>query len=157
MKTVNLTIAGTCTGDAGPGGWAFVLRMDEHSMERTGGSPQTTRGQMELNAVMEGLKALRERCQVFLNSDNEYLLSGIPFRPDECRLARYAQMWKRLPYRLPECDLWQKLDLIANKHRIHRQYITGTFFHPDKARCNKLAEAHAAQFLDISCWAALLD
>ena len=81
MKTVNLTIAGTCTGDAGPGGWAFVLRMDEHSMERTGGSPQTTRGQMELNAVMEGLKALRERCQVFLNSDNEYLLNGIPFGP----------------------------------------------------------------------------
>ena len=55
MKTVNLTIASTCTGDPGCGGWAFLLRMGEHSMERTGGSPQTTKGRMELNAVIAGL------------------------------------------------------------------------------------------------------
>jgi ribonuclease HI len=61
MKTVNLTIAGTCTGDSGRGGWAFVLRMGEHSIERTGGSPLTTKAQMELSAVTEGLKALLER------------------------------------------------------------------------------------------------
>ena len=54
MKTVNLTIVGTCTGDPGRGGWAFVLRMGEHSMERTGGSPQTTKAQMEMNAVIRG-------------------------------------------------------------------------------------------------------
>jgi ribonuclease HI len=157
MKIVNLTIAGTCTGDSGRGGWAFVLRMGEHSMERTGGSTQTTKIQMELNAVTEGLKALREPCYVFLNSDNEYLLNGVPFRPDEWRLAEFAQIWKRLPARLPDRDLWQKLDLIGSKHRIQRVYITGTYFHPDKARCDKLAEAHAAQFLGASSLAALLD
>ena len=86
MKTVNLTIAGTCTGDSGRGGWAFVLRMDEHSMERTGGSPQTTKAQMELNAVTEGLKALRERCQVYLFSDNRHLLDGIEY---------WREVWRR--------------------------------------------------------------
>jgi ribonuclease HI len=157
MKIVSITIAGTCNVSYGPGGWACILRHGESASERVGGSPCTTKRGMELQAVFEGLQALREPCLVFLNSDNEYLLNGFPFRPDEWRLARFAQMWKRLPDRLPDRDLWMKLDLIANKHRIQRQYITGTFFHPDKARCDKLAEAHAAQFLDVSCWAALLD
>ena len=112
---------------------------------------------MELQAVIEALQALREPCHVFLNSDNEYLLNGIPFRPDEWRLAESAQIWKRLPDRLPDRDLWQKLDMIGSKHRIQRVYINGTYFHPDKARCDKLAEVHAAQFLGVSSLAALLD
>jgi ribonuclease HI len=112
---------------------------------------------MELQAAIEGLQALREPCHVFLHSDNEYLLNGIPFRPDEWRLAEFAQIWKRLPDRIPDRDLWQKLDLIGSKHRIQRVYITGTYFHLDKARCDKLAEAHAAQFLGASSLAALLD
>jgi len=111
---------------------------------------------MELQAVIEGLQALREPCHVFLNSDNEYLLNGIPFRPTSGDSRVCADM-EAFADRLPDRDLWQKLDLIGSKHRIQRVYITGTYFHPDKARCDKLAEAHAAQFLGVSSLAALLD
>ena len=157
MKYVSITIAGFCNVNDGPGGWACILRHGEYSSELVGGSPCATKRTMELQAVIAGLQALREPCHVFLNSDNECLLNGIPFRPDEWRLAEFAQIWKRLPDRLPDRDLWQKLDLIGSKHRMQRQYITGTYFHPDKARCDKLAEAHAAQLLSVSSLAALLD
>ena len=157
MKYVSITIAGFCYVNDGPGAWACILRHGDSFSERVGGSPCTTMRAMELQAVIEGLQALREPCHVFLNSDNEYLLNGIPFRPDEWRLARFAQLWKRVPDRLPDRDLWMKLDPIASTHRIQRQYITGTFVHPDKKQCDKLAEAHAAQFLGVSSLAALLD
>jgi len=157
MKFVSITIAGICNVNYGPGGWACILRHGASASERVGGSPCTTMRAMELQAAIEGLQALREPCHVFLHSDNEYLLNGIPFRPDEWRLAEFAQIWKRLPDRIPDRDLWQKLDLIGSKHRIQRVYITGTYFHLDKARCDKLAEAHAAQFLGASSLAALLD
>jgi ribonuclease HI len=157
MKIVSITIVGTCTANYGPGGWACVLRYGENTSERVGESPFTTKRAMELQTVIEGLQALLEPCNVFLKSDNEYLLNGIPFRPEEWRLARYAQLWNRLPNRLPDDDLWSKLDLIADQHLIQRQYIPATFFHPDKMRCVELAEAQAAQFVDTPCWAALLD
>jgi ribonuclease HI len=149
MKIVNITIVGTCTRYNGPGGWACILRYGENASERVGGSKHTTKRQMELQAVIESLQALREPCHILLNSDNENLLNGIPYRPDEWRLAEYAQQFKRIPDRRPDGDLWLKLDLIADRHLIQRQYLTGTFFHPDKARCDELAQTQAKLNVDV--------
>ena len=149
MKIVNITIVGTGACNYGPGGWASILRHGENASERVGGSKHTTKPRVELQAVIESLQALREPCQVLLNSDNEYLLNGIPYRPDEWRLAEYAQQFKRIPDRRPDGDLWLKLDLIADKHLIQRQYLTGTFFHPDKARCDELAQIQAKLNVDV--------
>lgn len=143
MKTVNLTIAGTCTCDPGPGGWAFVLRMGEHSLERTGGSPQTTKAQMELNAVTEGLKALRERCQVYLFSDNRRLLDGIEYWREVWRRTLFTRVSERLPHPLPDGDLWEKLDALADMHQIAGRCIVGQVGYPDKERCEVLAKSQA--------------
>jgi ribonuclease HI len=151
MKTVNLTIAGSCTGDPGRGGWAFILRMGEHSRERTGGSPQTTKGQMELNAVIEGLKALRESCQVYLFSDNQHLLDGIEYRREEWRRTLFTRVHKRLPHPLPDGDLWRELDPLADKHQIWGRCIVGHDGHPDMERCEQLAESQARLYAGDRC------
>lgn len=143
MKIVDITIVGTSACNYGPGGWASILRHGENASERVGGSQHTTKRRMELQGVIESLQALREPCQVLLSSDSEHLLNGIRFRPDEWRLAEYTQRFKRVPDRRPDGDLWLKLDLIADRHLIQRQYLTGTFFHPDKARCDELAQSQA--------------
>ena len=150
MKTVNLTIAGTCTGDSGRGGWAFVLRMGEHSIERTDGSPLTTKAQMELNAVTEGLKALRERCQVYLFSDNRRLrrwhrplARGVAdsVHPSERALALHSPRWRPV----------EKLDALADMHQISGRCIVGQVGYPDKARCEELAESQAKLNAGVPC------
>ena len=151
MKTVNLTIAGTCTGDSGRGGWAFVLRMGEHSIERTDGSPLTTKAQMELKAVTEGLKALRERCQVYLFSDNRRLLDGIDHWREVWRRTLFTRVSEHLPYTLPDGDLWEKLDALADMHQISGRCIVGQVGYPDKARCEELAESQAKLNAGVPC------
>ena len=78
MKQVILTTDGACIGNPGPGGWAFILQYGQHVVERGGREPaKTTNNRMELQAAIEGLKALKEPCEVLLVSDSTYLWKGI--------------------------------------------------------------------------------
>ena len=62
----------------GPGGWAYILRYGDHVAERAGGvHDSTTNNRMEIQAAIEGLKALKEPCRVLLVTDSTYLLNGI--------------------------------------------------------------------------------
>jgi ribonuclease HI len=149
MKIVSITIAGTCNVDYGPGGWACILRHGESASERAGGDRCTTKRRMELQAVIESLQALREPCEVFLHSDNQHLLNGILYWRNEWRLTNFVWMSKRLRDFLPDNDLWSTLDTIAEKHLIRSQFISANFSHPDKERCDKLAEAQATLHLGV--------
>ena len=149
MKTVTIAIIGTCTGNPGPGRWACVLRYGDNTSELAGGSQCTTKRKMELRAVIEGLQALREPCEVNLISDNQYLLDGIGYWRGEWRLSVFTRLWKRLPDPLPDGDLWLELDTLANKHLIRGQHVDARFSHPDKQRCDELAEVHAKLDLDV--------
>src|SRR5215472_4594214 len=77
MKRVQLITDGACIGNPGPGGWACILRYEEHHRKLSGGEPQTTNNRMELRAVIEGLKALRYPCEVIVRTDSQYLRNGI--------------------------------------------------------------------------------
>ena len=60
VKKVELYTDGACSGNPGPGGWGAILRYGEHEKELSGGAHDTTNNRMELTAVIEGLKALKE-------------------------------------------------------------------------------------------------
>ena len=77
MKQVTLITDGACVGNPGPGGWAYFLHYKEHRIEFAGGAGDTTNNRMEITAVLEGLKALKEPCEVLLISDSQYLLNGL--------------------------------------------------------------------------------
>lgn len=64
---------GSCLGNPGPGGWSAILRYGGHEKELVGGADQTTNNRMELTAVLEGLKALKRRCQVTVVTDSQYV------------------------------------------------------------------------------------
>ena len=66
MKTVTLYTDGACSGNPGPGGWGAILSYQGIEKELSGGEKQTTNNRMELTAVIEGLKALKEPCIVEL-------------------------------------------------------------------------------------------
>ena len=57
---VQLFTDGGCSGNPGPGGWAFILRHPSSGkeVEQSGAEAETTNNRMELTAVVRGLEAL---------------------------------------------------------------------------------------------------
>ena len=72
---VHLYTDGGCSGNPGPGGWAFVLRHPStgKEIERSGAERETTNNRMELTAVIRGLAALKRPCRVELFTDSVYV------------------------------------------------------------------------------------
>lgn len=142
MKQVTLVTDGSCLGNPGPGGWAFILRFGPHRKEVTGHEPQTTNNRMELTAAVEGLRALKESCQVELITDSEYVKNGI---------TKWLEGWKRRNWRKADgepvlnVDLWKALEAEAGRHRIDWQWTKGHADHEDNNRCDELARDAAAE------------
>lgn len=77
MKHVEIYTDGACQGNPGPGGWGAVMRYKGTEKEISGGERNTTNNRMELSAVIEALKLLKEPCSVTLYSDSQYVCNAI--------------------------------------------------------------------------------
>src|ERR1700689_3058862 len=77
VKKVQLITDGACLGNPGPGGWAAILRHGASKKEIYGCEAHTTNNRMELTAAIEGLRTLKEKCEVEVITDSEYLKNGI--------------------------------------------------------------------------------
>ena len=73
MKQVTLFTDGSCLGNPGPGGWAYLLRCGSAEEEMSGTEAHTTNNRMELHAVIAGLSALKEPCAVRVVTDSQYV------------------------------------------------------------------------------------
>ncbi len=141
MKRVQLITDGACLGNPGRGGWAAILRYGDHKRELAGSSPQTTNNRMELTAAIEGLKALKEPCEVEIVTDSEYLKNGI---------TRWIHGWKRNGWKssakkpVLNQDLWTELDRLVARHKVHWTWTKGHASHADNNRADELA-AEAAR------------
>ena len=71
MRTVTIYTDGACSGNPGPGGWGAILSYKGTEKELSGGAAQTTNNRMELTAVIEALRLLKEPCVVELYSDSK--------------------------------------------------------------------------------------
>ncbi|MCW5964800.1 MAG: ribonuclease HI [Bryobacterales bacterium] len=142
MKQVTLVTDGSCLGNPGPGGWAYILRFGSHVREATGNDTHTTNNRMELSAAVEGLRVLKERCSVELITDSEYVKNGI---------TKWILGWKRRNWRKADgqpvlnVDLWQALDAQAARHEVQWHWTKGHADHEDNNRCDELARAAAEE------------
>ncbi|MBQ5368555.1 MAG: ribonuclease HI [Thermoguttaceae bacterium] len=139
---------GACSGNPGPGGWAFILRHvpSGKRMEASGGEAETTNNRMELRAVVEGLSALKRPTSIKIVSDSSYVLNG---------LSKWMKSWKANGWRRREkgrlaevknLDLWQKLDELISLHDVDFEWIKGHAGHPENERCDELAVAEWRKF-----------
>jgi ribonuclease HI len=137
---VELYTDGACSGNPGPGGWAFILRHPSSGKEREGAGAElvTTNNRMELRAVIEGLSALTASSVVDLTSDSQYVLNG---------LREWMPQWKRRGWRtaankpVKNQDLWEQLDLLLQRHEVRFHWIRGHNEHPENERADRLAVA----------------
>jgi len=145
MKLVTITTDGSCIGNPGPGGWACVMRFNDFVREMYGFDPKATNNRMELKAVVEALDALREPCEIALNTDSEYVRLGI---------TEWLEGWKARGWRrsnkghsgtksVLNQDLWMELDRAASAHRITWNWVRGHAGHADNLRCDNLAQTAA--------------
>ena len=74
--SIDIYTDGACKGNPGPGGWGAWLRAGEHEKELWGGETLTTNNRMELTAVIEALASLKQRSQVVVHTDSEYVRNG---------------------------------------------------------------------------------
>jgi ribonuclease HI len=142
MKHVTLITDGACIGNPGPGGWACILRYNRHKKEIWGSEPRTTNNRMELTAVICGLRALKQPCQVTVVTDSQYVKNGI---------LRWISRWKRNGWmtsaRTPVLnkELWMALDEEVRKHEVRWEWVKGHAFHADNIRCDELAQRAARE------------
>jgi ribonuclease HI len=136
---VELFTDGACSGNPGPGGWAFVLRhlSSGKELERSAGEPCTTNNRMEMTSVIEGLRSLKEPCVVDLYSDSQYVVNGLREWMDQWK----ARGWKRGRQAPKNLDLWQELDRLRAIHQINYHWIRGHNDHAENERCDRLAVA----------------
>ena len=139
MKEVTIYTDGACSGNPGEGGWGTILDYKGNRKELSGGEKNTTNNRMELTAVIEGLKALKEKCKVTVVTDSQYVANGIN--------KGWAESWRKNNWRKGDKkpalnpELWgELLDLIA-KHEVTIEWVRGHAGHPENERCDELAVA----------------
>lgn len=146
---VRLFTDGGCSGNPGPGGWAFVLQhpASGKELQRCGAERETTNNRMEMMAVIRGLEALRRPSHVELITDSVYVGKG---------LSEWLPKWKADGWRrragkgwaeIKNEDLWRQLDALLAKHRVQFTHVRGHSGHPENERCDSLAVAAYQKYL----------
>jgi len=137
MKKITLFSDGSALGNPGPGGYGVILRFGDKEKELCGGDRYTTNNRMELLGAIEGLKALKEPCEVEIVSDSSYVVKGI---------NEWLEGWiKRDFKKVKNPDLWQEYIKAATQHKVNATWIRGHDGHIENERCDKLARDAALQ------------
>lgn len=149
LPEVELFTDGGCSGNPGPGGWAFILRhpASEKELEKSGGEAETTNNRMELTAVVRGLETLKKPSSVKLMTDSVYVGKGLmewmpKWKANGWR-RREGTQWKEVKNE----DLWRELDALIQRHKLTYIRVAGHSGHPENDRCDELAVAAYQKFL----------
>lgn len=137
MKEINIYTDGACSGNPGKGGWGAVLVYKGTEKEISGGSADTTNNRMELTAVIEALKQLKEVCNVTLTTDSKYVCDAVT--------KGWVYSWKKNGWKKADkkpalnVDLWEELLPLLEKHNVTFNWVKGHNGHPYNERCDRLA------------------
>jgi len=145
--TYHLFTDGACQPNPGKGGWAFILHPEEHPDSRivkSGYEEQSTNNQMEITAVLEGLKEALKALRVpysgnptvKLFADSKYILNGIETWMHNWEKNNWIKKDKKPVLNL---DLWKEMFELNSKIHIICEYIKGHSGHPENEECDRLA------------------
>ncbi len=140
MKKIRLYSDGSSLGNPGAGGWGTILKYKDNIKELSGGDPYTTNNIMELTGVVEGLKVLKEPCEVEVISDSKYVVQGI---------NEWLSNWEKNNWRtaskspVKNLELWQEYLEVSKKHKITATWVKGHAGHIENERCDTLAKNEA--------------
>lgn len=139
LKKVLIWTDGACSYNPGPGGWAAILQYGKAEKVLSGGKNETTNNVMELTAVVEGLKALKEKCNVLLYSDSAYVVNAVE--------QGWLHNWKANGFRTADKkpvknrELWEELDALLSEHSVKFVKVKGHADNEYNNRCDSIARS----------------
>ena len=135
MKQISLFSDGSSLGNPGNGGYCAILKFKGSEKIIKGSRANATNNQMELLAVIEGLKALKEPCEVEITSDSTYVVKGI---------NEWLKNWQKRNFaKVKNPDMWKQYIEVAKKHKIKASWVRGHNGHEENEICDKLAREEA--------------
>ena len=143
-KTIDMFTDGACSGNPGPGGYGVILRFCGKEKEMSGGEADTTNNRMELMAVIAGLAALKESCNINLYTDSKYVADAIQ--------KGWAVGWRKKGWKKADnspalnSDLWQQALDLLEKHDMTIHWVKGHDGHPENERCDTLAVEQSQKY-----------
>lgn len=139
MKQVTLYCDGSALGNPGAGGWCGILSYGTKEKILRGGEAYTTNNRMELLAVIESIKALKEPCIVHLYSDSNYVCKGI---------NEWLEKWQQKQFKnVKNADLWRHYLLVSSSHQVIAHWIKAHAGIAQNELCDKLAKESARAYL----------
>jgi len=135
---------GACSGNPGPGGWGAVMLWNGRRKELSGGNPHTTNNQMEMQAVIEALKALKKPCRVYIHSDSALIINAMT--------KGWIQSWQKRGWRkankkpVENKELWQQILEAMKPHEVTWVKVKGHSGDELNDLADKLAVAESKKF-----------
>jgi len=136
---------GGCSGNPGPGGWAYVMILETFqgakiAAKNMGAEKNTTNNRMELTAVISALRALKTMSvprKACVYTDSQYVQKGI---------TEWIQTWKRNSWRTSDKkpvknqDLWVELDSLAQEFSIMWEWVRGHAGNEYNEMCDSMTQ-----------------
>lgn len=138
MKQITIYTDGACSGNPGDGGYGAILMYGDYVKEISGGEKNTTNNRMEMKAVIEALKMLKEPCEVEVYSDSAYVVNAFN--------ENWIENWRARSWRKSDgkavlnVELWQALIKLTNKHSVKFIKVKGHSDNEFNNRCDELAD-----------------
>mgnify|MGYP005734883581 FL=1 len=112
---INVYTDGSCLGNPGNGGWAFLIEEEKDIRYRAGFEKNTTNNQMELIAAIKALEFLNKYNDITINTDSNYVKEGITtwifnWKKNNWKTSTKKQVKNR--------ELWERLDNLCEKKNI---------------------------------------
>jgi len=142
---------GGCSGNPGPGGWAFVMvtqtfQGDQVIAKDLGAEIETTNNRMELTAVIMALRALKKMSnvprQAAILTDSQYVQKG---------MTEWIRTWKRNSWRTSDKtpvknkDLWIELDSLASDFPLKWEWVKGHAGNEFNEMCDAMTQEAIAR------------
>lgn len=147
MKQITIYTDGACSGNPGMGGYCAILSYKDNQKTISGFEAETTNNRMELIAIIEGLKALKEPCSVEIYSDSSYCVNAFN--------NHWIASWETNGWRtsdkkdLKNKELWQELLKLTKVHKVTFIKVRGHADNELNNMCDKIArkeiELHSKQ------------
>ena len=140
MKQVHLYSDGSSLGNPGAGGYCAVLKYGDAQKIVKGAELDTTNNRMELKAVIEGLKVLKQPCRVTITSDSNYVVKAI---------NEWLKNWIKKDFKgVKNPDLWREFLEVSKPHQLEANWVKGHAGHEENELCDKIAREEATRIKD---------
>ncbi len=143
MDEILIYTDGGCSGNPGPGGWAYVILANSTEEKASGGESDTTNNRMELKAVINALQEIQSRRKwrgqlLNIYTDSQYVKNGITLWIKKWEINGWKTASKKP---VKNRDLWIELNDLSKLFKIAWHWVRGHAGNKYNELCDSLVQS----------------